>query len=60
MNITYREQFKIIVYLDGNATGAIKKHPTEEKYRYVVHGGGGKGEWFPTIEQVKQSIEGES
>ena len=63
MSITYRDQFKIIVYKkneegDKIAIGAITSHPTEEKYRFKRHGGGNnKGKWHATIDDVKAELE---
>jgi len=57
--ITYKETFKIVVYLDNKAIGAIKKHPSRDEYRYSSHGGREKGEWMSSINAIKDSIEGD-
>lgn len=61
MPYTYKAQFKIIVYENDKAVGSIRRHSSEEKYRFVFHEahGGGKMEWFDTVDEVKTDLEKE-
>lgn len=45
----------IRVTLDGKIAGYIK--PNNDGYRYYPLGDNFGGEWFKTIEEVKQSLE---
>lgn len=57
--VTYRETFKVIVYVDNVAVGSIKKHPSKDQYRFVRHGGGVKCDWVDSIGEAKAQAEGE-
>ncbi len=55
-DITFKETFKIVVYLDGSAVGSIRKTPAG-KFQYRAHGGS-RGEAYDTLEACKASLEG--
>ena len=59
MKLTYKEQFKVIIYEDGQAIGSIRKNGNGDKYRYAFHEahGGGKGEWLDSLEEVQMALE---
>lgn len=56
--ITYHNVngFEVLVYLDGNWVGTIK-HDNFLGWRYVVKGGKRVGEYFETLQEVKNSLE---